>query len=162
MPLWSAILACLAPKTGMYFSTIRDILDVVHSRWLACKLPIFFKETARGLPLPLLATTSGTLACGSIPSFPLTTQVQKLCGGLNLFPSFTTNQVQCWRERTSTPLSTTLGTCLLVTQILASYSVKSLPPGWFLKRYTCIRSALIFISLTSYLITLDFSHFCVP
>ena len=44
-------------------------------------------------------------------------------------PLFTTNQVQCWREHTSSPLSTTLSTCLLVTQNLASYSVKSLPPG---------------------------------
>ena len=99
------------------------------------QLPIFFKETARGLPLPPLATTSGTLACGSISSFPLTTQVQPLCGGLYLFPTFTTNQVRCWRERTSYPLPTTLGTCLLVTQNLASHSVKSLPPGRFLKRY---------------------------
>ena len=44
-------------------------------------------------------------------------------------PLFTTNQVQCWREHTSSPLSTTLSTCLLVTQNLASYSEKSLPPG---------------------------------
>ena len=93
------------------------------------QLPIFFKETARGLPLPPLATTSGTLAFGGIPSFPLTTQVQKQIEGLYLFPPFTTNQVQCWRERTSSPLFTILGTCLLVTQNLASYSVKSLPPG---------------------------------
>ena len=40
------------------------------------QLTIFFKETARGLPRPPLATASGTLACGSIPSFLLTTQVQ--------------------------------------------------------------------------------------
>ena len=93
-----------------------------------CQLPISFKKTARGLPIPPLATTSGTLACGSIPSFPLTTQVQWLCGVLYLFPLFTTNQVQCWQECTSSPLSTTLGTCLLVTQNLAFYSVKSLPP----------------------------------
>ena len=99
------------------------------------QLPIFFKETAKGLPILLLATASGTLACGSIPSFPLTTHVQYLFGGLYLLPRFTTNQVQCWRERTSSPLSTTLGICLLVTQNLASYSVKSLPPGRFLKRY---------------------------
>ena len=44
-------------------------------------------------------------------------------------PLFTTNQVQCWREHTSSPLSTTLSTCLLVAQNLASCSVKSLPPG---------------------------------
>ena len=44
-------------------------------------------------------------------------------------PLFTTNQVQCRREHTSSPLSTTLSTCLLVTQNLASYSVKSLLPG---------------------------------
>ena len=40
------------------------------------QLLIFFKVTARGLPLPTLATTSGTLACEGIPSSPLTTQVQ--------------------------------------------------------------------------------------
>ena len=40
------------------------------------QLPILFKETARRLPIPpLLATTLGTLARGSIPFFPLTTQV---------------------------------------------------------------------------------------
>ena len=49
--------------------------------------------------------------------------------GLTSSPLFTTNQVQCWRERTSSLLSTTLSTCLLVTQNLASYSVKSLPSG---------------------------------
>ena len=54
------------------------------------QLSIFYKETARGLPLPL-ATTSGTLACGGIPSSPLTTQVQSLTGGY-LFSPFTTNQ----------------------------------------------------------------------
>ena len=31
------------------------------------QLPIFLKETGRGLPLPPLATASGTLACGAIP-----------------------------------------------------------------------------------------------
>ena len=113
------------------------------------QLPTFFKETARGLPiLPPLATTSGTLACGSIPSFPLTKNQEigyNSLQGHSLFPAdhsgliarrgptssplFTTNQVQCWREHTSSPLSTTLSTCLLATQNLASYSVKSLPPG---------------------------------
>ena len=40
------------------------------------QLPIFCKETARGLPLPPLDTASGPIACGGILSSPLTTQVQ--------------------------------------------------------------------------------------
>ena len=55
------------------------------------QLPIFFKETARGPPLPPLVTTSSTLACGGILSSQLTTQAQQLAGAC-LFPLFTTNQ----------------------------------------------------------------------
>ena len=86
----------------------------------------------RGLtssPLLPRIRTSVTIAYGGRSLLPPDHSGLTAMRGLTSSPLFTTNQVQCWRERTSSPLSTTLSTCLLVTQNLASYSVKSLPSG---------------------------------
>ena len=52
------------------------------------QLPIFFKETSRGLSIPPLATTSGTLACGSIPFFPLPLRSNSYAGAYTSSPFY--------------------------------------------------------------------------
>ena len=106
------------------YTSLREhsLLPVDHSGLIAMRGPT-------SSPLLPRIRTSSTIAYGGHSLLPADHSGLIAVRGPTSSPLFTTNQVQCWREHTSSPLSTTLSTCLLVTQNLASYSVKSLPPG---------------------------------
>ena len=119
------------------------------------QLPIFFKETARGLPLPPLATTSATLACGSIPSFPLTTQVYCYAGPIPLPPFCHESGPMLAGPYLFPPL----------------HDIRHLPAGDSKSRVLLCKEStsrmifeeiymtFTFISLTNHIFNLNFSHF---